>query len=332
MRVVVTGGGGFIGRAVVDRLADRGDDVVALVRDPARAGHLKREHVTLVVSDLSSVPQLSAQMKGADAVIHAAGMYEIGIRKSQRQRMWNANVGATQRVLDAAIAADVPRILYVSTVNAFGNTHGKLPDETYRRDLREGFLSYYDETKFRAHEAAEKRVAAGARIVIVQPSQVYGPHDHSLTSEQLDLAYHGKLRYTALTNNSSCWVHVDDLSQGIVAALDKGRIGESYILSGDPKAMKDAIAIAAAAGGHRPPRMHLPTWLLRLVAPLNDRVGGLPGLPGGMRDLIRAGDGVTYTASHEKASRELAFNPRTLEQGIVDTWGNGTAGQSRRGR
>jgi len=165
MRVVLTGGAGFIGRAIVERLAARGDEVVALVRDPARAAHLKRDNVTLQVSDLSSVPQLTAQMTGADAVIHSAGMYELGIKKSQRQRMWDANVGTTERVLDAAIAAGVPRIVYVSTANVFGNTHGKLPDESYQRVLSEGFLSYYDETKYRAHEAATKRIAAGAPIV-----------------------------------------------------------------------------------------------------------------------------------------------------------------------
>jgi nucleoside-diphosphate-sugar epimerase len=321
MRVVITGGAGFIGRAVVARLAERGDEVVALVRDPARAAHLKREHVSVVVSDLSSVPQLTAQMHGADAAIHGAGMYEIGIKKSQRPRMWDANVGATERVLDAAIAAGVPRIVYVSTVNVFGNTHGKLADESYRRDLAEGFVSYYDETKYRAHEAAERRIVAGAPIIIVQPSQVYGPHDHSLTSEQLDRAFHGQLKFTALTDNTSCWVHVDDLSDGIVAALDNGRLGQSYVLAGDPKKMSDAIAIAAAAGGRKPPRMHMPTSLLRLMAPLNDRVGGLPGMPGGMRDVIKAADGVTYLGNHAKATSELGFNPRNLEQGIRDTWG-----------
>ena len=330
MRVVVTGGAGFIGRAIVARLAARGDHVVALVRDPARAAHLKGEHVTLVVSDLSSVAQLSVQMKGAGAVIHAAGVYEVGIKKAQRARMWDANVAATERVLDAALAAGVSRIVFVSTVNVFGNTHGELKDETYTRDLRDGFLSYYDETKFRAHEAALKRIAAGAPIVIVMPSQVYGPHDHSDASAQLERAFKGKLRLTALTDLDVAWVHVDDLADGIVAALDKGRVGESYVLAGDPRRLGDAIAVAAALGGHKPPRLKLPTRALRLIAPLNDRLGGLPGLPADMGEVISSSAGVSYLAAHEKAARELGFKPRGLEQGIADTWGNaarnGTAG------
>jgi dihydroflavonol-4-reductase/farnesol dehydrogenase len=331
MRVVVTGGGGFIGRAIVERLAARGDDVVALVRDPARAGHLRREHVTLVVSDLSSVPQLTAQVKGADALIHAAGMYVVGIKKSQRQRMWDANVGTTERVLDAAIAAKVPRIVYVSTVGIFGDTHGELVDETYARNLDQGFISSYDETKFLAHEVAQQRVTKGAPIVIVQPSQVYGPNDHTLTSIQIEHAYSGKLRYAALTNSGTCWVHVEDLADGIIAALDSGRIGESYVLAGECTRLADAIAIAALAAGRKPPRMTMPTSLLRLMAPINDRLGGLPGLPANLAEVIKAGAGVTYWASHEKARRELGFQPRSLQQGINDTWGTGNNDQSRHG-
>jgi dihydroflavonol-4-reductase len=321
MRVVVTGGAGFIGRAVVSRLAARGDEVIALVRDPDRAAHLSGTNVTLLASDLRSVPAMTAQMRGADAVIHGAGIYRVGIKKSERPQMWDANVGATERVLDAAIAAGAPRIIYISTNNVFGDTHGTQPDETYRRDLAKDWLSYYDETKFRAHEVAEKRVAAGAPIVIVQPSQVYGPNDHSAASSQLDLAYHGQLRYISFPNSGFAWVHVHDLADGIVAALDRGRAGEAYALAGPCYRLKDAITVAARVAGRKPPRLTVPTRLLRLVAPLNDRLGGLPGLPANLAEVISAGDGVTYWAKHDKATAELGFTPRSLEDGVRDTWG-----------
>jgi dihydroflavonol-4-reductase len=321
MRVVITGGAGFIGRAVVSRLAARGDEVIALVRDPDRAAHLSGTNVTLLASDLRSVPAMSAQMRGADAVIHGAGIYRVGIKKSERPQMWDANVGATERVLDAAIPAGVPRIVYISTNNVFGDTHGTQPDETYRRDLAEGWLSYYDETKFRAHEAAEKRIAAGAPIVIVQPSQVYGPNDHSVASAQLDLAYHGRLRYISFPASGFAWAHVHDVADGIVAALDRGRVGEAYALAGPCYRLKDAIGVAARVAGRKPPRLTVPTRLMRLVAPLNDRLGGLPGLPDSLAEVISAGDGVTYWAKHDKATAELGFKPRSLEDGVMDTWG-----------
>ena len=327
MRVVVTGGAGFVGRAVVERLHHRGDDVVALVRDPATAAHLVHEGgggggaIELVRSSLADTGSLGDALRGADAVIHVAGMYRVGIKASERPAMWDANVGATERILDAAIAAGVPRIVDISTVNVFGNTKGAVVDETYHRDPAGGFLSVYDETKYRADAAAVARIERGAPIVIVMPSQVYGPHDHSLASEQLHQAFHGTLRYRAFSSLGTCWVHVQDLAEGIVAALDRGAPGERYCLAGPCHTMGESIAIAARAGGRRAPRIELPTALARLAAPLNDALGGLPGMPANLRETIAAGDGVTYWASHAKATRELGFAPRSLEQGVVDTWG-----------
>jgi dihydroflavonol-4-reductase len=324
MRVVVTGGAGFVGRAVVERLGLRGDDVVALVRDPARAGFLTEGggRVTLVRSSLADPGTLADAMHGADGLIQVAGSYRVGIKASERPAMWDANVGTTDRVLDAAIAAGVPRIVDISTVNVFGDTRGRVVDETYRRDSTDGFLSYYDETKYRADEAAEARIAAGAPIVIVMPSQVYGPHDHSLASEQLHHAYHGTLRYRAFDSLGMGWVHVHDLADGILAALDGGVIGERYCLAGPNHRLADSIDTAARLGHHPPPRLRMPVALARAFAPVNDALGGFPGMPANLRETISASDGVTYWASHEKASRELGFQPRSLEQGIADTWGN----------
>jgi nucleoside-diphosphate-sugar epimerase len=292
-----------------------------LVRDPERASHISGDRVTLTRNDLSDRAALDRAIDGADAVVHGAGSYRVGIPESERDEMWDANVGTTERVLDAAIEAGVPRIVYVSTNNVFGDTHGTLVDETFRRDVSAGFLSWYDETKFLAHAAAEARIGKGAPIVIVQPGQTYGPHDHSLASAQLELAHAGSLRYVAFPSTGLAWVHVDDLADAIVTALERGRIGEAYSLAGDCRRLGESIAIAARVGGHQRPRLTVPTRLLRWIAPLNDRLGGLPGMPANLHETIAAGEGVTYWARHDKATAELAFAPRSLEQGIVDTWG-----------
>ena len=316
MRVVVTGGAGLVGRAVVARLAVRGDTVVALVRDPSRASFLADLGADLVESDLSDVGDLTDQLRRADALIHAAGSYRIGIPKSERGAMWDANVGTTTRLLDAAEAAATPRIVYVSTCNVYGNTRGAAVDETYRRNLADGFLSWYDETKYGAHEVAEQRIASGAPIVIVLPSQVYGPGDRSGFGEQLRLAHDGKLPYRALADVRIGLVHADDLAAGIVAALDRGRNGERYNLAGPPTTLAEAEAIVARLGGHKVPWLSLPDGLLRAMAPFGRLVG-----QSNLRELVDSSAGVSYTASSAKAEAELGFAPRPVEDGLRDVFG-----------
>lgn len=320
-RIVVTGGAGLVGRAVVRVLRERGDAVVALVRDPNRASFLAELGAELVESDLAEVADLTEHLRGADGLIHAAGSYRIGIPRAERGAMWDANVGTTTRMLDAAEAAGTPRIVYVSTCNVYGNTRGAVVDETYRRDLAEGFLTWYDETKYGAHEVAEQRIAGGAPIVLVLPSQVYGPGDRSGFGEQLQLAHAGRLPYVALANVRIGLVHADDLAAGIVAALDRGRVGEAYNLSGPLTTLAEAEAIAARLGGRNLPRLTLPDGLLRALAP----VGRLVGQPN-LRELVASSVDVSYTASSAKAQEELGFAPRSVEDGLRDVYRDARSG------
>jgi dihydroflavonol-4-reductase len=157
--------------------------------------------------------------------------------------------------------------------------------------------------------------------VIGMPGQTYGPHDHSLASRQLETAYGGRLPYLVLADAGLAWAHVHDLADGLVAVLDRGRTGEAYGLGGECRRLGEAIAIAAREGGHRPPRIRVPTRLLRAVAPVNDRLGGLPGLPANLRETIASSAGVTFWANHDKAAAELGYAPRPLSRGVRDTWG-----------
>jgi dihydroflavonol-4-reductase len=312
-RIWISGGAGFIGRSLVRTLIGRGYEVTAAVRDPKRAAFLTDLGATVVQDDLSDVARLTEALREVDAVVHAAGRYALGITRDKRGAMWDANIGTTSRLLDAAEAAGTTRLVFVSTVNVFGNTHGKVVDEAYRRDLAEGFLSWYDETKYGAHEVAEQRMRAGAPILIVQPSQVYGPADHTEVGEQLRLAYRGKLPYRALGEVGFGLVHADDLAVGIVNALERGVVGQSYVLSGPRTTLGEAIEIAARLGGQKLPAISLPTPLVKAMIPFG-RLFGQPNLG----EVVSASAGVTYWASSAKAEAELDFHPRSVEDGLRD--------------
>ena len=323
VRAFVTGATGFIGSHVARRLRDRGDDVIALVRSPSKAGQLKDLACELVEGDLSDDDALQRGLERADACFHIAAVYEVGVPRSQRARMFEANVRGTERVLDAAAAAGVPRTVHVSTINVFGNTRRKVVAEGYRRPIEDGFLSAYDETKYLAHEAALDRIRRGARIMIVQPGAVYGPGDTSQLGDQIRQAASGKLRFVAFADLGLNLLHVEDAAAGIVLAHDHGEIGETYVLGGEIGTLGGALRKTAQLAGRRvPPR--LPTWAIRMGIPLGPVVGKLMGVPPNLREIIRLSDGVTYWAADHKARERLGYDPRPLERGLRETLKAGT--------
>jgi nucleoside-diphosphate-sugar epimerase len=318
VKVFVTGGTGFIGGVVARQLRERGDEVTCLVRDPAKAAKLRELGCELVSGDLADDAALRRGIEGCDAVVHAAAMYEVGIPAKQRPAMWEANVAGTENVLRVAREADVAKLVYVSTVGVFGNTHRQVVDESYEHPGKE-FTSYYEETKLEAHRIAKRMIEDGLPGVIVQPGGVYGPDDTSQVADLLAEFFAGRMVLMPFPELGICLTHVDDIAAGILLALDRGKVGETYVLSGPVSTMREAIETVAAATGRKAPKRAMPVPLMKALTPIGPLVGKLMGQPPNLRELISSADGVTFWASHEKASRELGYAPRGMEEGLRQT-------------
>ena len=319
MKVFVTGGTGFIGGEVVRQLRKRGDDVVCLARNPEKGRKVADLGCEVLSGDLGDAETIRRGMEGCDAVVHAAAMYEVGIPASQRPAMWEANVAGTERVLKAALEAKVSKLVYVSTVGVFGNTHRRVVDESYEHPGKE-FTSYYEETKLEAHKVTKRAIAEqGLPGVIVQPGGVYGPGDTSQVADLLEQFLAGKLPLLPFPELGICLTHVEDIAAGILLALDKGKVGETYVISGPVTTMREAVDVVAAASGRKAPKHAMPVGLMKAMTPIGPLVGKLMGQPPNLRELISSADGVTFWASHEKASRELGYAPRGLEEGLRQT-------------
>jgi nucleoside-diphosphate-sugar epimerase len=318
VKAFVTGGTGFIGERLVQRLRDRGDEVVALVRSREKGSKLEQMGATVVEGDLSSSDAIRAGLEGCDSAFHVAAVYKVGIPEKEHEAMYDANVRGTERVLDAAFQAGVNKIVYVSTINVFGNTRGEIVEEGYERPGND-FLSYYDETKYLSHQVAKERISKGAPIVIVQPGGVYGPGDHSEVGNVIDQTSTGKLKALPFAGLGLNLVYVDDVAAGILLAHDKGKVGESYVLGGEIATMRDLVQKTADLAGRKPPKRELPTGVIKMAAPAGPVVGKIMGFPPNFRELISASDGVTYWAKDDKARRELGYSPRDLDTGLRQT-------------
>lgn len=326
MKIFLTGGTGFIGSATARHLRELGHELTCLVRDRERASRLSALGCTLVDGDLSTPRERLAElMSGHDALIHNAAIYEVGIPASRAEELHKVNVEGTADVLEAALEAELPRVLYVSTCAVFGNTHGQAVTESYRRpDLdRPGgphFTSVYEETKFEAHRIALELIEErGLPCVIAQPAGVYGPGDHSSIAASIHSFLDGKMPMMPFPEFGSGLAHVDDVAAGLALILDRGEVGECYILTADNLTMKEIIGTAARITGKKPPSRAMPTGVLKALRPVGPLVGKLMGQPPNLAELITSADGVTFFADASRARNELGFKPRDFETGLRET-------------
>ncbi len=318
MKIFITGATGFIGGHVARKLRERGDEVVALVRTPEKGEVLTALGCELQPGSLDDSEAIRAGVEGADAVIHAAAIYEIGVPAKRHQAMYDANVRGTERVLRAALESRTPKVVYVSTVAAFGNTAGRVVDETYEHPGI-GFTSYYEETKYRAHQLAKELIAEGLPCVLIQPGGVYGPDDHSELGNLINQYVAGKLPLIPFPDLGISLVHVEDVADGIILGLDKGEPGEAYMLGGAITTNREMLQKAADVAGKRRGTRGLPSGVLKAIAPLGPVVGPVAGFPPNMKELISSSDGVTFWAKHDKAIEKLGYSPRGLEAILRDT-------------
>lgn len=316
MRAFLTGGTGFIGSHVARTLMDRGWDVVALVRFPERAVHLKEMGATLVGGDVTEPATLSSPMRRCDAVLHFAAWYAIGV--TDRQKMYSTNVTGTQNVLEEAAAAGVERILHCSSVAALGaGEPGEVLDESRRHHGT--FTSLYEETKWQSQRIVSDIAAAGFPVTTVMPGAVYGPGDTSLLSILLRSYARGWLVAMPKTDAAFSWVHVQDVAKGAVLALEKGRAGEEYIIGGENATVSDLFSILAPVTGIRPPRFRVPWALVKMSRPLGPLIArALHQEPRFLVEGLASLSG-SWMASSDKAVRELGYSFRSIEDGMGET-------------
>jgi dihydroflavonol-4-reductase len=298
---------------MVERLLADGWDVSALVRSPERAARIREAGATLVPGDITEPDTFIDAMKGSDAVLHLAAYYALGV--SDRDQMMRVNVGGTESVLRAAGDAGTPRILYCSSIAALGSgPEGSVGDET--RAHHGDFPSLYEESKWFAHEAAQRLAGEGLPIVSVMPGAVYGPGDVSFVSVLLGLYAKHRLVVCSFRDSYASWVHVDDVVDGMARAVDKSPAGEKYVLGGDNETIGRMLDRIAPLTGIRPPRIWVPDWVNRATLPLSPLFSRiLKQAPGAVREGSATLRG-SIAFSSAKAERDLGYRFRSLEEGL----------------
>ncbi len=317
MKAFVTGGTGFIGRSLVRQLIERNYQVYALARSQRGADALRAQGATVVPGDVTDRESMRAAMRGSDVVFHLAAIYDYTLEAKAQSA--TINVEGTRQVLGLAHELGVPRIVYTSSLAVFGDTHGELPDETYRAGGP--FLTEYDRTKWQAHyEVAEPLMAEGAPIIIVMPGAVYGPGDTSWLAEAMRLFRRGLMPFVPGPETTLTFAYVDDIAEGHILAAEKGRIGQTYILAGPAVPLGEMVEFWAQLTGRRPPIARLPARALTPLAPVAARLQPALSLSPLVGEEMMRMLGATYAGRADKARTELGWRPRPLQTGMLETF------------
>ncbi len=319
MKALVTGSTGFVGNAVCRALLDAGYQVRAFHRPSSSLRLLEGLPVEQAAGDLVQPELLLAAMQGVDVVFHAAAL--LGAREDPGP-LQAVTVEGTRSVLQAALQAGVQRVVHTSSVAALGvpEQYGSRPapiDErhTWNYDPKRWPYGY---AKYLAELEVQRAVAAGLDVVIVNPSLVFGPRDiYRMNTSLVVQVARGRL--PALVDAGINVVHIDDVARGHVAALERGRTGERYILGGENLPLREIVRKIAALTGGSKPLVELPTGVVRNLAAPARWLRSFLNLPVDPSLFYQAGYYFYYDI--HKSLGELGIaEPQRAERAFADAW------------
>jgi dihydroflavonol-4-reductase len=250
-RVFVTGGSGFVGRALVQRLVARGDDVVALARSATAAAALSALGARVARGDIMDEEAMSGAMAGCAVAFNVAGVNALCVRDVRP--MMRTNVDGPPVMVQAAARAGVPRVVHTSSAATIGEPHGTVGrEETAHRGW---YLSAYERSKTEGERTVfEAGRRTGVEVVCVNPSSVQGPGRTSGTGRFVLAFLDGRLKVFVPTSISL--VDIADCAEGHLLAAERGVAGERYLLNGTTLTITEAVALAGeVAGVHIKPRL-----------------------------------------------------------------------------
>jgi len=314
--ILVTGATGFVGSAVARACAARSLAVRVLARPGGDRRNLAGFDCEVAEGDLTDAASLTRAVAGCRFVAHVAADYRIWV--PDPAAMERANVTGTVALLRAAQAAGVERMVYCSSVAALGLTGTDIPGDELTPIDPARIVGIYKRSKYAAEQAVLSLAREGMPVVIVNPAAPVGPRDVKPTPTGRMIADAASGRMPAYVDTGLCVVHVDDVAEGHLLALERGRTGERYVLGGENLSLAALLGVVAEVAGRRAPRIRLPNGALWPVALAFEGWARLSGqTPLVTRDHLRMARKKMFFSS-AKAIAELGYAPRPVRDAVAD--------------
>jgi len=302
----VTGGSGFVGRNLIRALRERGFAVRALARSEGAAEAVRAQGAEAVAGDLSDRAAMASGMRGCERVFHAAAKADEWGAPEEFERI---NVGGTENALAAAREAGCRRFVHVSTEAVFADG-GPLASLDERKPRPERILPRYPRTKARAEAVVEAANGDGLETVIVRPRMIWGAGDTSLLPKMIEAVRAGRFQWIDGGRYPTTTTHVRNVCEGLLAAAERGRPGESYFVTdGEPVELRAFLTRLLATQGVEIPDRSVPRWVAWPLAVACDAVWSTLRLskPPPVSRLVICLFGSPVTIDDSKARRELGY-------------------------
>ena len=317
MKVLITGVTGFLGSAVLRLLVNEGYDVRVLVRENSNMRNLEKIDVKVIKGDLQNTNSLKPAVHSCDQVFHVAADYRLWVPNPEQ--MYKTNIDGTRNLIRAATDAGVEKIVYTSSVATLGiNKDGAPADETTPSSL-DDMIGTYKRSKFLAEQTVKNLITKeSCPVTIVNPSTPVGPYDIKPTPTGKIILDTIRNRMPAFVETGLNIVHVDDVAQGHLLAMEKGKIGERYILGGDDMTLESIIGYLCNSENINPPKIKLPhnfilpiAWIMECTAKFTRNE------PLATVDAVRMSKKIMYFSS-KKAKTKLGYQTRPAIEGLND--------------
>jgi dihydroflavonol-4-reductase len=306
MKALVTGATGFVGSHVARVLAEQGADLRLLVRSSSDLRNIQGLKAERVVGDLRDPASLEKAMADCEVVFHVAADYRLWVRDPEQ--MYRSNVDGTRALLVAAQKLHVRRVVYTSSVATMGFTSNGHPADESSPVSLDNMIGHYKRSKFMAEEVALEAGRSGIDVVVVNPSTPVGERDIKPTPTGRIVVDFLKKKFPAYVDTGLNLVDVTECARGHVAALEKGRSGERYILGGENLTLKQILDKLAAITGLPSPKIRVPYVMALATGVVDEMITGriLGGEPRATIDAVSMGRKKMFM-SCAKAERELGW-------------------------
>lgn len=306
MPIFLTGATGFLGSHVARVLSDQGADLRLLVRKTSNLKNLEGLKAETSIGDLRDPASLEKAMQGCEVVFHVAADYRLWLKDPNE--MYRSNVEGTRAVLDAARKNGARCVVYTSSVATIGFTADARPADEDSPVALSDMIGHYKRSKFMAEQLALEAGRGGMRVVTVNPTTPIGENDVKPTPTGRIVVDFLKRKFPAYVETGLNLVDVRECARGHIAAMEKGKTGERYILGGENLTLKQILDKLGAISGLPSPTVKVPYFVAYLAGAVDQTISGtlLGREPRATIETVRMGKKKMW-ASSRKAERELGW-------------------------